>query len=163
MALPRVALVLGDSFIRRLRKFVLVLPSILALISFFSNFAVIKWHSIGGRKVTKTVQHDLHVIKSFKIVHLGSNNLTSETALRVGPSIYDFVRLLHNLYHVQVIYVCQNIMHQGLSAFNHKAKLLTKYLRVVLEPVPYAHFWGHSGCWHPSNDKYTFAMVFISP
>ena len=97
------------------------------------------------------------------IVHLGSNDLTSETALHVGASIYDFVRLLHSLHHVQVIYMCQTIMHQSQSAFNHKAKLLTKYPRVVLEPVPYAHFWGHSGFWRPSNDIYTFVMACISP
>jgi len=158
MALPRVVLVLGDSFIRRLRKFALGSPQHLSVDFHLSNFAVIKWHSIGGHTATKTVQHDLHVIKSFKpdiiIVHLGSNDLTSETALRVGASIYDFVRLLHNLHHVLFIYVCQTIMHQGQSAFNHKTKLLTKYLRVVLEPVPYAHFWGHSGFWRPSNDIY---------
>ena len=79
------------------------------------------------------------MIKSFKpdivIVQLGSNDLTSETALRVGASKDDFLRLLHDLYHVQVIYVCQTIMRQGQPAFNHKAKLLTKYLRVVLRPV----------------------------
>ena len=138
MALPRV-LVLGDSFIRRLRKFVLGSPQHFNVDFHLSNFAVIKWHGIGGRTVTKTVQHDLHMIKSFKpdivIVQLGSNDLTSETALRVGASKDDFLRLLHDLYHVQVIYVCQTIMRQGQPAFNHKAKLLTKYLRVVLRPV----------------------------
>ena len=78
------------------------------------------------------VQHDLHMIKSFKpgivIIQLGSNHLTSETAFCVGSSIDDFVRLLHDLYHVKVIYVCQTIMRHGESAFNRKAKLLTKYL-----------------------------------
>ena len=130
MALPRVVLVPGDSLTCRLRKFVLCSPQHLSVDFHLSNFAVIKQHSIGGRTVTKTVQHDLHVIESFKpdiiIVHLGSNDLTSETALHVGASIYDFVRLLHSSHHVQVIYVCQTIMHQGQSAFNHKAKLLTK-------------------------------------
>jgi len=99
MALPRV-LVHGDSFIRRLRQFVLVSPQQFSVDFHLTNFAVIKWHGIGGRTVTKTVQHDLLVIKSFKadivIVQLGSNDLTSETVLRVGASIDDFVRLLHD-------------------------------------------------------------------
>ena len=117
MALPRI-LVLGDSFIRRLRTFVLDSPQKFSVDFHLSNLAVIKWHGIGGRTVTKTaVQHDLHLIKSFKpdivILQLGSNDLTSETALCVGASKEDFVRLLHDLYHVQVIYVCQTIMRQG--------------------------------------------------
>ena len=116
--------------------------------------------------VTKTVQHDLHVIKSFKpdivIVQLGSNDLTSETALCIGASIDNFVRLLDDLYHVQVIYMCQTMMHQGQSAFNHKAKLLTKYLQVVLQPVPYAQFWGHRGFWRPSYNIYVRDGVHLT-
>ena len=165
MALPRV-LVLGDSFIRRLRQFVLGSPQHFSVDFHLTHLAVIKWHGIGGRTVTKTVQRDLHVIKSFKpdivIIQLGSNDLTSETALRVGSSIDDFVRLLHDLYHVKVIYVCQTIMRQGQPAFNRKAKLLTKYLRVVLEPVPYAHFWGHRGFWLPSNNIYVRDGVHLN-
>ena len=37
-------------------------------------------------------------------------------------------------------YVWQNIMRQGAVVFDRKAKLLTKYLRVVLEPISYAIF-----------------------
>ena len=81
MALPRV-LVLGDSFVRRLRKFVLASPQHFSVD--FHLVAVIKWHGIGGRTVTKTVRHDLHVIKSFKsdivIVQLGSNDLTKRNS-----------------------------------------------------------------------------------
>ena len=165
MGLPRV-LVLGHSFIRRLRTFVLGSSQKFSVDFHLSNLAVIKWHGIGGRTVPKTVQNDLHLIKSFKpdivILHLGSNDLTSETALCVGSSIDDFVRLLHDLYHVQVIYVCQTIMRQGQSAFNHKAKLLTKYLRVVLEPVPYAYFWGHRGFWRPSKNVYVRDGVHLT-
>ena len=75
-----------------------------------------------GRTVTKTVQRYLHVIKSFKpdivLIQSGSNHLTSETALRVDSSIDDFARLLQDVYHIKVIYVCQTIMRQDQSAFN---------------------------------------------
>ena len=53
-------------------------------------------------------------------------------------------------------------MRQGQSAFNRKAKLLTKYLRVFLEPVPYAHFWGHRGFWRPSNNIYVRDGVHLN-
>ena len=165
MALPRV-LVLGDSFIRRLRQFVLGSPQYFSVNCHLTHLAVIKWHGIGGCTVTKTVQHDLHVIKSFKpdiiIIQLGSNDLTSKTALHVGSSIDYFVRLLHYLYYVKVIYVCQTIMRQGQSAFIHKAKLLTKYLQVVLEPVPYAHLRGHRSFWRPSHNIYVRDGVHLN-
>ena len=54
----------------------------------------------------------------------------------------DFVRLLHDTYGVKVVCVCQTIMRQGALVFNRKAKLLTKYLRVVLEPILYAILGG---------------------
>ena len=44
--------------------------------------------------------------------------------------------LLHDTYGVKVVHVCQTIIHQGAVVFNRKAKLLTKYLQVVLEPIP---------------------------
>ena len=165
MALQHV-LVLGDSFIRRLGKFVLGAPQHFSVNFHLTHHAVIKRHGIGGRTITKTIQHDLHVIESFNpdivIIQLGSNDLTSERALRVGSAIDDFVRLLHDVYHVQVIYVCQTIMRLHQSAFNRKAKLLTKYLRVVLEPILYAHFWSHRGYWHPSNNIYVRDGVHLN-
>ena len=51
--------------------------------------------------------------------------------------------------------VCQTIMRQGAVVFNRKAKLLTKYLRVVLEPIPYAILGGgHRGFWRPTQNFY---------
>lgn len=165
MALQRV-LVLGDSFIRRLREFVLGTPQNFSVNFHLTHCAVIKWHGVGGCTITKTIQYNLHVIESFNpdivTIQLGSNDLTSETALRVGSAIDDFVRLLHDVYNVQVIYVCQTIMRQHQSAFNRKAKLLTKYLKVVLEPIPYAHFWGHRGFLRPSDNIYVRDGVHLN-
>ena len=94
-------LVLGDSFIRRLREFVLGAPQHFSVYFHLTHRVVIKWHGIGGRTITKTIQHDLHVIESFNpdivIIQLGSNDLTSETALRVGLAIDNFLRLLHDV------------------------------------------------------------------
>ena len=44
--------------------------------------------------------------------------------------------LLHDTYGVKVVHVRHTIIHQGAVVFNRKAKLLTKYLQVVLEPIP---------------------------
>ena len=85
-------------------------------------------------------------------MQLGSYDLTDFDPLHVGSAIKDFVRLLHDTYGVRVVCVCQTIMCQGAVVFNRKAKLLTKYLQVVLEPILYAIFWGHRGFWDPTQN-----------
>ena len=106
-----------------------------------SHRAFIKWHGVGGRTVSKTLHLDLNVIETFRpeiiIMQLGSNDLPDSGPSHVGSAIDDFVRLLHDTYGVKVVCVCQTIMRQGALVFNRKAKLLTKYLRVDLEPIPY--------------------------
>ena len=87
MAEPRV-LVLGDSFIRRLRFF-LSRDSHHFRVDFkLSHRAFIKWHGVGGRTVSKTLHLDLNVIDTFRpeiiIMQLGSNDLTNSDPLHVG-------------------------------------------------------------------------------
>ena len=162
MAEPRV-LVLGDSFIRRLRLF-LSRDSHDFSVDF--KLSHCHWHRVGGRTVSKTLHLDLNVIESFRpeivIMQLGSNDLTDSDPLHVGSAIEDFVRLLHDTYGVKVVCVCQTIMRQGAVVFNRKAKLLTKYLRVVLEPIPYAIFWGHRGFWRPTQNFYARDGVHLN-
>jgi len=42
--------------------------------------------------------------------------------------------LLHESYGVQRVCVCQTIFRSNAPLFNRQVKLLTKYLKVVLEP-----------------------------
>ena len=93
---------------------------------------------------------------------MGSNDLTDSDPLHVGSGLEDFVRFLHDTYDVKVVYVCQPIMRQGAVVFNRKAKLLTKYLRVVLEPIPYAIFWGHRGFWRRTQNFYARDGVHLN-
>ena len=105
MAEPRV-LVLGDSFIRRLRLFLSHDSHHFSVDFKLSHRAFITWHGVGGRTVSKTLQFDLNVIESFRpeivIMQLGSNDLTVSIPLHVGSAIDDFVRLLHDTYGVKV-------------------------------------------------------------
>ena len=165
MAAPRV-LVLGDSFIRRLRLFV---GSYSPNFHFGFNLpvrAVIKWHGIGGRTVAKTIERDLHVVASFQpdivILQLGSNDLTSDEPAHVGSALDDLVKLLHDVYGVKFICVCQTIHRKGASAFNRHVGILTQYLRVVLDPIPYALFWGHRGFWRAVHNFYARDGVHLN-
>ena len=75
-----------------------------------SHRALIKWHGVGGRTVSKTLQLELNVVQSFRpeivIMQLGSNDLVDSDPLHVGSAINDCVRLLHDTYGIQVVCVC---------------------------------------------------------
>ena len=60
MAEPRV-LVLGDSFIRRLRLFLSHDYHHFSVDFKLSHPALIKWHGVGGRTVSKTLHLDLNL------------------------------------------------------------------------------------------------------
>ena len=126
IAAPRV-LVLGDSFIRRLRLFVGSHSPNFHL-GFNLHFrAVFKWRGFGGRTVAKTIQHVLHhcyiiVVASFQphivILQLGCNNLTSCEPVHVGSAIDDLVKLLHDVHGVRFICVCARpFIEKGLAIF----------------------------------------------
>ena len=102
--------------------------------------------------MAKTIRHDLHVVQSVRpdivIVQLGTNDLSSRPPLLVGSDLEDFVRLLHDSCGVQFVCVCQTIRRRSAKrSFNKNVDILTRYLRVVLEPIPYAFYWGHRGFW----------------
>ena len=119
------------------------------------NAAAISWHGVGGRTVAKTIKFDLHIVQSIRpdivIVHLGTNDLSSCPPLQVGSEIEDFVRLLHDSYGVKCACVCQTIRRHSAIAFNKKVDTLTRYLRVVLEPIPYVIYWDR-GFWNARNN-----------
>ena len=120
--------------------------------------AIIHWHGIGGRTVAKTIMYDLQVVTFFQpdivILQLGSNDLTAHDPLHVGSAIDDFVRLLHVTYGVRLIYICQTLRSEADTRFNRNVNVLTQYLRVIKEFIPYAHFWGHRGFWNAVHNFY---------
>ena len=147
---PRV-LIFGHSFIRRLQKFIEHQIGYLDLSLQITAPTDIPWHGIGGRTVAKTIKFDLHVVRSTRpdivIVQLGTNDLPFQSPLQVGSELEDFVRLLHDSYGVNFVCVCQTIPRRSATAFDKNVDLLTRYPRVVLEPIPYAIYWGHRGFW----------------
>ena len=149
---PVRVLVLGHSFIHRLHTF--LLRNFNAHIA--ENLSLpgdleIRWHGIGGRTVSKTIRFDLHVVKEFApnivLLQIGTNDLATTSAVETGSAIEDLSRLLHESYGVQVVCVCQTIYRQNSPSFNKQVDLLTKYLKVVLEPLPYTFYWRHRGFW----------------
>ena len=126
----------------------------------------ITWHWIGGRTVAKQIKFDLHVVRSTRpdivIMQLGTNDLPFQSPLQVGSELEDFVRLLHDSYGVKFVCVCQTIRRRSATAFNKNVDLLTHYLRVVLEPIPYAIYWGHRGFWKAGHNFYAADGVHLN-
>ena len=109
--------------------------------------AAIGWQGVGGRTVAKTIRHDPHVVQSVRpdivIVQLGTNDLSFRLPLQVGFDHEDFVLLLHDSYGVQFVCVCYTIRRRFALSFNRNDDISTRYLRVVLQPIPYAINWDH--------------------
>ena len=153
MALPKM-LILGHSFIRRLDNFVTANPNLDHNFS-LGNIAKFKWHGVGGRTVAKTVKYDLPVIAAFApdivILQLGTNDLSHLDPLVAGSSIEELVTTLHHEYNVRIVGVCQTLRGSD-PVFNARVHALNKYLKTLLEPLPYSFFWGHRGFWNSSQD-----------
>ena len=91
---PDRVLILGHSFVRRLREF------LASHVSLNTNFLItedceIKWHGTGGRTVSKARAFDLGIMESFRpdivILQLGSNDLVHGDPLSVASAIEDLV------------------------------------------------------------------------
>ena len=155
MATPRV-LLLGHSFLKRMHQLIRNPSNALREDLGISLPCTFKWHGIGGRTVAKVLHNDLGIVKAFSpdvvILQLGTNDLSQQPAATVGSQIEDLVRHLHDHCGVKLIYVCQTIRRETASVgFNAKTRLLIQYLRVVLEPLPYAIYWAHRGFWNTSS------------
>ena len=151
-------LILGHSFIRRLQKFIEHHIGYLDLSLQITAPADITRHGIGGRTVAKTIKFDLYIV----IVQLGTNDLPLQSPLQVGSELEDFVRLLHDSYGVNFVCVCQTICQRSATAFNKNVDLLTCYLRVVLEPIPYPIYWGHRGFWKACHNFYAADGIHLN-
>ena len=113
--------------------------------------------------MSKVVKYEPGVVGSFApeivIVQLGSNDLTSMSAANTGSAIEDLARLLFECYGVKLVCVCQTIFRRDSPSFNKQVKLLTQYLKTVLELLPYVIYWRHCGFW---NRKTRFLLAMVS-
>lgn len=159
---PKV-LILGHSFVKRLsrdisRGYDTQLDSSFGLF----GTAVVQLAGVGGRTVDKLRRFDLDIINSYKpdivILEIGTNELSSVAPEIVGSAIDDLVQLL--LGHLSVHVVCwccvipRAISHADSALFHQRAKILNKYVKVVLDPLLGVFCWDHRIFNHPAKDFY---------
>ena len=148
MDTPKV-LILGHSFVHRLHSFIKRNEQNYDLNLGITEPVRLGWRGIGGCTVIKLRQpENLAFLSTFQadivFLRIGTNDLTRRHAspANVGSAIEDFVRLLHDEYGVKSIFVGQTIRRDAKGNFNFNVAVLARYLKVVLEPLPYATYWG---------------------
>ena len=153
---PRV-LILGHSFVRRLRLDLLAHFDARAAINFnLQGTARVYMHGVGGRTVPKLRKFDMGVISNISpdivILEIGTNDLSNTPSEVVGSDIEDMVQQLISQYAVRAVVLCHvtpRATYQS-SNFNERAQLLNHYTSVVLDPIKQAICWTHRGFANPS-------------
>ena len=130
--IPRV-LILGHSFVRRLRTDLLARFDERAAINFnLQGTADIYLYGAGGRTVPKLRKFDLGVVSkispSIVILEIGTNDLANTPPEVVGSEIEDLVHLLISQDLVHVVVLCHVTPRATVksSHFNERAQLLNK-------------------------------------
>ena len=126
---PSTVLVLGHSFVRRLKsdlKF--QLDSRMSPSFKLDRTARVYMHGIGGRTVTKLRKYDFGVVARLSpdivILEIGTNDLSFLPPEVVGSEIEELVSQLQQAYRVKVVCVCLITPRHRNQVFN--AKRLTQ-------------------------------------
>ena len=82
--------------------------------------------------------------------------------LTVGLAIEDFGRLFHEEYGVRLVCEGQTIRRHLAGNFNANVRLLSHYLKTVLEPLPFATYWTHWGFWRTSSSYLSYDVVHLN-
>ena len=153
-------LILGHSFVRRLQTFLTEHHNRCTAHNINLPHENVSFQGIGGRTVSKMLSFGLDKIKAFQpkviILELGTNDLcvVGQHPQSVGSNIGHLVQVLHDHCGAEFIMVCLVIYRPAIPPhvpdFSHKVDLRKKYLKVVLEPLPYAEAWSHRGLQSPS-------------
>ena len=163
---PTRIFILGHSFIRRLHVFLRQnFNEVFARNLRIDGDLSIKWHGIRGRTISKVIRHDLGIEKfapEIVVIQLRNIDLSSLSAVETGSALQDLSHLLHESYGVQRVCVCQTIFRGDAPFFNHQVKLLTNYLKVVLEPIPYVLYVRHRGFWNCKSRSLTRDGVHLN-
>ena len=84
------------------------------------------------------------------ILELGSNDLVKLSPQTVSSELESLVQDLRNMFSIKFVLVSQALrcyMKDSVD-FNCKVGKLHQYLKVVLEHLPYCHYWCHRGFWN---------------
>ena len=159
------AMILGHSFVRRLRGDLEQHFDDRAKSTFDLKDVQVRLFGVGGRTVNKIKQFDLANVSRFApdvvILEIGTNDLCNEPPETVGSQIDELVELLLNHFPVRVVGVCE-VIKRAEPVFNQKVEVLNRYLRVVIDN-PKVFVWRHKILNSPSHDFLLEDGVHLNP
>ena len=150
------ALVLGHSFVRRLKAFSNKNRSSRNLN--LEDTCRVFLSGIGGRTVDKLIQFDLaklHVLQpNVVVLEIGSNDLCdiSSDPETIGSTIITLIDSLRVEFSVDWVVVCQILprKNQPYPEYNSARSSLNSWLKNTLSTTEHATFWRHRGLARPS-------------
>jgi hypothetical protein len=147
------ALILGHSFVRRVKQFIERDKQGLFVESLnISEKCRVYWQGPGCWTVQKLISYNMGTITSVGpeiiVLELGSNDICDPryTPKLVAHSIKELVRRFHEEMQVQFIIVCQSTQREKLPYPSYNKN------RHTLKELKYATFWHHRGVWNPSTN-----------
>ena len=152
-------LILGHSFIRHLRDFIVKNTPEYHLNLHLTNLVTVQWHGVGGRTIAKVCQCDLGKVIRFcpdiVFLQIGTNDLAQH-----GMSPLTVVLL--DEYGVSLLCVGQTIRSHLVGNFNENVQVLSQYLNTVLELLPFAIYWTNRGFWSASSSYLSYDGVHLN-
>lgn len=162
LSAPPTVLVLGHSFIRRLRDDLSNQFDPHARVDFnLAERAIVSMFSIGGRTIKKLQRFDLPVNRlkpQIIILEIGTNDLSNTTPKIVVKNFVKLVRRLLDDFSTHVVGVC-HVIPRGDSfpnadSFNVSAHIFNCLSKPALESIPNVFCWTHRGFSNPSINLY---------
>ena len=152
-------LIMGHSFVHRLAALVQKKRHLHSFVN-LHTIADIHFHGGVGRTIKKFRKFDLKVVRQIApkviILELGSNDLVNLSPQTVGSELENLVGELHEAYSVEFVMVGQVLRWctRDADEYNCKVSKLHRYLKVVLEQLPFCYYWRHRGFWNSKRDLY---------
>ena len=160
---PATVLILGDSFIRRVKEYSYRTFGPYSNLGFHYNVANVCWYGIGGLTLTGLRNNHMHAIYDSRpdvvFIHLGSNDLTCPHAdpLDLGFMLEELVNDLFDS-HVKQVIVSQMLfrnrrgvpVRMSTDDYNRRITLFNHFNKLTfnVNTCPAARFWFHIGLWN---------------
>ena len=162
---PATVLIMGDSFVRRLRDYATRRFGPYNNLGLDYNVAMVNWYGIGGMTIHGFRLNHMESVYNIRpdvaMIHLGSNDLCCprRSALDAGEEMEDLVHDLMDMGVHQVI-ISQVVFRKGRGIPNHtrdynrKVTVFNFYNKLAYNPnqSSRARFWYHRGLW---NQQFT--------
>ena len=150
-------IILGHSFVRRMKEFLESVNNKLTSIDFnLKDVARISIHGIGGGTVRKLRLLDLNNVVAkrpdFVLFEIGTNDLTTMSPEIVAQEINTICDDLHAEFNVHKIVVSQIIYRKNNPQFNKLVDTCNNLVSALIRDKSHAHFWIHKGLKNPSLD-----------